>query len=47
MSADIYTEIDSRPPEEEKKKGPLFMNLEMTQAKKAFDEREERKKTQP
>ena len=39
----ISANIDVKPVAEKKK--PLYMNLEMTTAKKAFDEREERKKT--
>ena len=40
-SADIQIQVT------EKKKGPLFMNLEMTQAKKRHEDREERRKNAP
>ena len=43
----MRTLIDVTPEVKEEKKGPKFMNLQNTLAKKAHDDNEERLKTQP
>ena len=39
--------VSNKPPEEVKKTGPLYLNLEQTIAKKAYDETVERRKNAP